>query len=63
MKIYVNKMPKKKEDCFFYRNIKPVSPLLKDTNVCSLTSKECSLKNEDSLFGAECRCLKVCLSK
>lgn len=61
MKIYVNKTPKKKEECLFYRKTKFNSPIIND-EYYNLNGKSCSFKNE-SIFGAECRCLEVGLSR
>ena len=68
MKVLVNRMPDKKEDCLFYRevaylpngklgNIKIISK-----DCCSINNKKCSFKNE-SIFGGECRCLEVGLMR
>ena len=57
MKILVNEMPKKKEKCLFYRKTTFASPIIND-EYCNLTGKPCSFKNE-SIFGAECKCLEV----
>ena len=62
MRIFVNEMPKKKEECLFYRNeIQSYNGLYTDVykDRCSLNDKKCSFKNGDSIFGGECRCLKV----
>ena len=52
MKILVDKMPEKKEACLFYRK-----------GFCNLSDKLCCFKNEDSIFGGECRYLKVGLMR
>jgi hypothetical protein len=63
MKVLVNVMPQKKEECLFYRkemykyNGREV---LRDC--CALNDKPCSFKNEESIFGGECRCLKIGLT-
>lgn len=62
MKILVSEMPKKKEECLFYRKKMlesngSIGVLYSDC--CALNNKKCSLKNNDSFFGAECRCLRV----
>lgn len=62
MKIYVNEMPNKKEECLFYRKaMERYNGRFIDVfnDVCSINNKKCSFKNEDSIFGGECRCLKV----
>lgn len=61
MKVLVNKMPDKKEECLFYRKeIRTYNGLFMEIskNCCTLSNRRCSFKNE-SIFGAECRCLKV----
>lgn len=55
MKILVNEMPKKKEECFFYQRKRYYAEF---HDICKLNGKLCSFKNE-SIFGAECRCLEV----
>lgn len=60
MKILVNEMPKKKEECLFYRkNTMRYNGFFlenfKDT--CSLNDKTCSFKGDESGFGGRCRCL------
>ena len=64
MKILVSEMPRKKEECLFYRDkmlaLEPngsFGTIYRDC--CTLNSKKCSFKNNDSIFGAECRCLRV----
>ena len=57
MKILVTEMPKKKEECLFYR--KEYYPNLGKSEYCSINEKKCSFKNGYSIFGGECRCLKV----
>lgn len=61
MKIYVNEMPSKKEECLFHREERYQGRLMNEC--CGINGKPCSLKNEDSIFGGECRCLKVGLSR
>lgn len=60
MKVLVNVMPQKKEGCLFYRKETYQGRLIKE--YCSLNNKPCSFKNEESIFGGECRCLKVGLT-
>ena len=55
MKILVNKMPKKKEECFFYRKEIYYDRIMEE--YCSLNNKTCSFKN--NVLGGECRCLRV----
>ncbi len=57
MKILVNEMPKKKEACFFYKADIRNGYLIEE--YCKLNNKSCSFKNEESIFGGECRCLQV----
>ena len=57
MRILVTEMPKKKEECLFYR--KEYYSNLGKSECCSINGKQCSFKNEGSIFGGECRCLKV----
>jgi hypothetical protein len=62
MKILVDRMPDKKEECLFYRSLfyrreKHYDIVMKE--YCSLNNKKCSFKNQDSIFGGECRCLQV----
>lgn len=62
MKILVSEMPKKKEECLFYRKtLKKYNGRIMEVynDCCSLNDKKCSFKNNDSFFGAECRCLRV----
>ena len=62
MKVLVNKMPSKKEECFFYRkNMNRYNGFFMEnfSDYCSLNNKKCSFKNGESVFGGECRCLKV----
>ena len=62
MKISVNEMPKKKEECLFYRkNMNRYNGLFMEifSDYCSLNGQKCSFKNGESVFGGECRCLKV----
>ena len=64
MKILVDKMPNKKEECLFYREVLYLhndafggfATILKDC--CSINNKKCSFKNGESVFGGECRCLR-----
>lgn len=58
MKVLVNEMPKKKESCLFYRKYIDRNPLIKG-DWCGINGMKCSFKNENSIFGGECRCLKV----
>lgn len=58
MKLLVSEMPKKKEECLFYRKTKFSSPIIND-EYCDLTGKKCSFKNGESIFGGECRCLNT----
>lgn len=62
MKILVTEMPKKKEACLFYK-----TEIHTNRNVpierCTLNGKVCSFKNGDSIFGGECRCLRVGLTR
>lgn len=51
MKILVDRMPEKKEACLFYKE-----------GHCGLNNKLCSFRNRESVFGGECRCLKVNLA-
>ena len=53
MKVLVNEMPKKKEECLFYKLSFYNEPY------CRLTDNKCSFKNEGSVLGGKCRCLKV----
>jgi hypothetical protein len=53
-------MPKKKEECLFYRKETYQGRLMNEW--CGLNNKKCSFKNNESIFGGECRCLKVGLS-
>ena len=65
MKVLVNRMPDKKEECLFYRareNSYNGLFLVSNTDYCSINNKKCSFKNE-SIFGGECRCLKVGLNR
>lgn len=57
MKILVDRMPDKKEACLFYRREMYYDRVMKE--YCGLNNKECSFKNKESIFGGECRCLKV----
>lgn len=57
MKILVNEMPKEKEECLFYRKETYQGRYINDW--CNLTGKPCTLKNENSVLGSECRCLRV----
>lgn len=57
MKVLVNEMPKKKEECLFYRRERFYDRVMKE--YCSLNHSSCSFKNGESAFGGECRCLKV----
>lgn len=57
MKILVNEMPKKKEECLFYRKEKYYDRMINE--YCGVNGRTCSFKNGDSIFGGECRCLKV----
>jgi len=57
MKILVNEMPKKKEECLFYKADKYMGRLMGE--YCKLNNKPCSFKNGESIFGGVCRCLKV----
>ena len=57
MKILVDKMPNKKEECLFYIADKCMGRLIGE--YCKLNDKVCSFKNGDSVFGGECRCLKA----
>lgn len=62
MKVLVNEMPKKKEECLFYRkNTMKYNGFFieNSSDICSLNNKKCSFKNGESIFGGECRCLKV----
>lgn len=62
MKLLVNEMPKKKEECLFYRKkTTRYNGLFMEifNDSCSLNDKECSFKNGESIFGGECRCIKV----
>ena len=62
MRILVTEMPKKKEECLFYRKVMrvPVGCVIEiRKDCCSLNNKHCSFKNGDSIFGGECRCLKT----
>lgn len=62
MRVLVNKMPSKKEECLFYReNMDRYNGLFMEVSrdCCSLNNKKCSFKNGESVFGGECRCLKV----
>ena len=63
MKILVSEMPDKKEECLFYKTIPESRGRIaeKYKGYCILSNNKCSFKNE-SIFGAECRCLKVGLS-
>lgn len=58
MKILVNEMPKKKEECLYHRKFLDKEPKIKG-GWCSLNSKACSFKNGESIFGGECRCLNA----
>ena len=58
MKVLVNEMPKKKEECLFYRKYYTESRVI-NTDCCGLSGKSCSFKNGESIFGGECRFLKV----
>lgn len=60
MKVLVNVMPQKKDECLFYRKETYQGRLIKA--YCSLNNKPCNLKNGESIFGGECRCLKVGLT-
>lgn len=57
MKVLVDKTPKKKEECLFYRKYQDGNPFIIG-DWCSINGMKCSFKNEDSIFGGECRCLK-----
>lgn len=58
MKILVNEMPKKKEECLFY--IKKYVPRFDECrDYCRVNERPCTFKNGDSVFGGECRCLRV----
>lgn len=57
MKILVSEIPKKKEKCLFYRKEAYYGNITKE--YCSVNGRACSFKNGDSIFGGECRCLKV----
>lgn len=62
MKILVDRMPDKKEECLFYRKeIRSYNGCIMIINrdYCSVNNKKCSFKNEESIFGGECRCLQV----
>ena len=59
MKILVDKMPNNKKACLFYSRYK--QNLIGD--YCKLNNKPCSFKNGESIFGGECRCLKVGLTR
>ena len=56
MKVLVSEMPKKKEACLFYKK-EIYQGLMSEW--CTLNGKICSFKNGDSIFGGECRCLRV----
>lgn len=58
MKILVSEMPKKKEECLFYRKETYYGSTMKNA-YCGVNNAKCSFKNGDSIFGGECRCLRV----
>ena len=63
MKVLVSEMPKKKEECLFFRKQFHSNYGYVTREYCFLTNKSCSFKNGDSIFGGECRCLKVGLTE
>ena len=66
MRVLVNEMPKKKEECLFYRRIFHSYngfTMNSSTDCCDINNKPCSFKNGESIFGAKCRCLEVGLHK
>ena len=67
MRVLVNTMPQKKEECLFYRKEMykyngrfMTTEVLRDC--CALNNKPCSFNNE-SIFGGKCRCLEVGLNR
>ena len=58
MKLLVNQMPKRKEECFFYKK-EYYGGINITSEYCELNGKACSFKNGESIFGGQCRCLKA----
>ena len=59
MKVLVNRMPDKKEECLFYRKVKICSHdgRVIDKNICNINNKQCTFRKES--IHVRCRCLKV----
>ena len=57
MIVLINEMPKKKEECLFYRKETYQGRLMNEW--CGINGMKCSFKNENSIFSGECRCLDV----
>lgn len=62
MRILVDKMPEKKEECLFYRKqIESYNGRFINTcrDCCSLNGKTCNFKYDEIIHRGYCRCLSM----